>query len=176
MRGIARATARVCDVLRKASMGLLVVIGTVMSIVVMLQIIFRFLIKIPFPWSEELARYLMIWMGMLGAFVALREGRHIGVSLLVEKLPEAVGSKVMVVVQVATMAFLVIVARYGFSLAMFNWTQLSPAMQVSMTLPYMAIPVGSSLMILELLAGVLQEFFPVEKARRRRLTAATLDG
>lgn len=176
MRDITRATARLCDVLRKASMGLLVVIGTVMSIVVMLQIIFRFLIKIPFPWSEELARYLMIWMGMLGAFVALREERHIGVSLLVEKLPEAVGSKVMVMVQVATMAFLVIVARYGFSLAMFNSTQLSPAMQVSMALPYMAIPVGSSLMTLELLAGVLQELFPVEKARKRRLTAATLDG
>ncbi len=176
MREITRAMLWVCEGLRKLSMAALVVIGTVMSVIVLLQIVFRFLVHVPFPWSEELARYLMIWMGMLGAFVALREGRHIGVSLFVDRLPPAWGSKLMVLVQLATMAFLGIVAKQGFSLALFNSSQLSPAMQIPMVLPYMAVPVGSSLMILELATGVLGEFFPLEGQRARRLTAATLDG
>lgn len=176
MRDLTRAMAWLCEQLRRISMGLLVLIGAVMSVIVMLQIFFRFVVHVPFPWSEELARYLMIWMGMLGAFVALREGRHIGVSLFVERLPEALGCKVMMFVQVATIVFLAIVARQGFSLAIFNSTQLSPAMQIPMVFPYMAIPVGTTLMILELVAGLLQEFFPIEGAQKRRLTAATLDG
>jgi C4-dicarboxylate transporter DctQ subunit len=176
MREITRAMSWLCEMFRKISMVALVVIGAVMSVIVLLQIIFRFLIHVPFPWSEELARYLMIWMGMLGAFVALREGRHIGVSIFVDRLPPALCSKVMVFVQLVTVAFLVIVARQGFSLALFNSTQLSPAMQIPMIFPYLAVPVGTSLMILELATGVLAEFFPVEGGRPRRLTAATLDG
>lgn len=176
MRAITKAMVWVCERLRKLSMGALVLIGAVMSVIVFLQIIFRFLIHVPFPWSEELARYLMIWMGMLGAFVALREGRHIGVSLFVDRLPAAWGAKVMLLVEAATMVFLGIVAKQGFSLALFNASQLSPAMQIPMIFPYMAVPVGASLMILELATGLLGEFFPVEGAKPRRLTAATLDG
>jgi len=176
VRGITKAMSRLCELLRKVSMGALVLIGAVMSVIVLLQIIFRFLIHVPFPWSEELARYLMIWMGMLGAFVALREGRHIGVSLFVDRLPPAWRAKLLVLVQLATIGFLGIVAKQGFSLALFNSSQLSPAMQIPMIFPYMAVPVGASLMILELVTGVLGEFFPLEGARPRRFTAATLDG
>ncbi len=176
MRQIAKAMAWVCEGLRRVSIAALVVIGAVMSVIVLLQIIFRFLIHVPFPWSEELARYLMIWMGMLGAFVALREGRHIGVSLFVDRLPPAWASRVMLLVQVATIVFLGIVAKQGFSLALFNESQLSPAMQIPMIFPYMAVPVGASLMILELVAGVLGEIFQVQQLKTRRLTAATLDG
>lgn len=176
MRGITRAMVWVCEGLRRLSMAALVLIGAVMSVIVLLQIIFRFLIHVPFPWSEELARYLMIWMGMLGAFVALREGRHIGVSLFVDRLPTTWGAKLMLLVELATMVFLGILAKQGFSLALFNSSQLSPAMQIPMILPYMAVPVGASLMILELATGILGEFFPVQGAKPRRLTAATLDG
>ncbi|MEJ5377296.1 MAG: TRAP transporter small permease [bacterium] len=176
MREIAKAMARICEGFRRVSIAALVVIGAVMSVIVLLQIIFRFLIHVPFPWSEELARYLMIWMGMLGAFVALREGRHIGVSLFVDRLPPAWAARVMLLVQVATIVFLGIVAKQGFSLALFNASQLSPAMQIPMIFPYMAVPVGASLMILELVASVLGELFQVQQLKTRRLTAATLDG
>jgi TRAP-type C4-dicarboxylate transport system permease small subunit len=157
-------------------MALLVVFGAVMSVIVMLQILFRFVIYIPLPWSEELARYLMIWTGMVGSFVALREGRHIGVTLVVDRLPPRVAAGVAVFVQVLTILFLVILAKQGLALALINLNQLSPAMRIPMFFPYLAVPVGAALMIIELAAGVLQDIAPAERGIRRKISAATLDG
>ena len=47
----------------------LVVAGAAISVIIFFQLVFRFFIKIPLPWSEELSRYLMIWIGMLGASI-----------------------------------------------------------------------------------------------------------
>ena len=171
-----RFFTRLCDRLRWVAMGLLVVSGAVMSVIVMLQIFFRFVIYIPLPWSEELARYLMIWTGMVGSFVALREGRHIGVTLVVDRLPPKAAAWVTVFVQSATILFLAIVAKQGFALALINLNQLSPAMRIPMFYPYLAVPVGAALMIIELAAGILQSIYPPEPGVRRKISAATLDG
>jgi TRAP-type C4-dicarboxylate transport system permease small subunit len=176
MTRITHFVTRLCDRLRRLAMALLVVFGAVMSVIVMLQIFFRFVIYIPLPWSEELARYLMIWTGMVGSFVALREGRHIGVTLVVDRLPLRAAAWVSVFVQVATILFLSILAKQGLALALINLNQLSPAMRIPMFFPYLAVPVGAALMIIELAAGVLQDLYPTEHGTRRKLSAATLDG
>lgn len=167
---------RLCDRLRSVAMALLVVFGAVMSVIVMLQIFFRFVIHVPFPWSEELARYLMIWTGMVGSFVALREGRHIGVTLFVNWLPPKAAARVVIFVQVLMILFLFILAKQGLALALMNLSQLSPAMRIPMFFSYLAIPVGAVLMIIELAAGVMQALYPTEPGLRRKISAATLDG
>jgi TRAP-type C4-dicarboxylate transport system permease small subunit len=176
MLTVTRLLIRLCDLLRWAAMVLLVVCGAVMSIIVMLQIIFRFVIFIPLPWSEELARYLMIWTGMVGSFVALREGRHIGVTMVVDRLPPRAATGVSIFVQATTILFLVILAQQGLALTFVNLSQLSPAMRIPMFYPYLAVPVGAALMIVELTAGILQDLYPTEAGRRRKISAATLDG
>ena len=176
MRTVTHHLIRLCDRLRWAAKGLLVVSGAAMAVIVMLQIIFRFVIFIPLPWSEELARYLMIWTGMVGSFVALREGRHIGVTMVVDRLPPRAATWVSVFVQAATILFLVILAQQGFALTLVNLNQLSPAMRIPMFYPYLAVPVGAALMIVELTAGILQSIYLQEPGARRKISAATLDG
>jgi TRAP-type C4-dicarboxylate transport system permease small subunit len=176
MRTVTHLLIRLCDRLSWAAKGLLVVSGAVMSVIVMLQIIFRFVIFIPLPWSEELARYLMIWTGMVGSFVALREGRHIGVTMVVDRLPPRAATGVSVFVQAASILFLVILAKQGFALTLVNLSQLSPAMRIPMFYPYLAVPVGAALMIVELTAGILQSIYLQEPGTRRKISAATLDG
>ena len=176
MRTVTHHLIRLCDRLRWAAKGLLVVSGAAMSVIVMLQIIFRFVIFIPLPWSEELARYLMIWTGMVGSFVALREGRHIGVTMVVDRLPPRAATWVSVFVQAATILFLVILAQQGLALTLVNLSQLSPAMRIPMFYPYLAVPVGAALMIVELTAGILQSIYLQEPGARRKIAAATLDG
>ena len=165
-----------CDRLRWAAKILLVACGAAMSVIVMLQIVFRFVIFVPLPWSEELARYLMIWTGMVGAFVALREGRHIGVTMVVDRLPPRAAAGVSVFVQAATILFLVILAKQGLALTLVNLNQLSPAMRIPMFYPYLAVPLGAALMIVELAAGILQTLYLQEPGARRKISAATLDG
>ena len=176
MRTVTHHLIRLCDRLRWAAKGLLVVSGAAMAVIVMLQIIFRFVIFVPLPWSEELARYLMIWTGMVGSFVALREGRHIGVTMVVDRLPPRAATWVSVFVQAATILFLVILAQQGLALTLVNLSQLSPAMRIPMFYPYLAVPVGAALMIVELTAGILQIIYLQEPGARRKISAATLDG
>jgi TRAP-type C4-dicarboxylate transport system permease small subunit len=160
---------------RLATWGL-VVTGITMSVVVFLQIFFRFVIYVPFPWSEECARYLMIWMGMLGSAVALRYGRHIGVTVLVERMPQQVYRYVIMGIQLVMIGFLVIVAKEGITLAVFNFSQRSPALEIPMFYPYIAIPVGAALMILELCADLLHEFFPTPAGAHRTIISRVLEG
>jgi hypothetical protein len=114
---------------------ILIVAGIVMSLVVFLQVVFRFFIKIPLPWSEELSRYLMVWVGMMGASLALYEGRHIGVDLLMGRLRGWVRRVLMTAAILAVIWFLWLLVREGAGLALQNYSQLSPAMMIPMLLP-----------------------------------------
>ena len=63
----------------------LVILMAAMVIDVTWQIFTRFLTDTPSSWSEELARFLLIWIGLLGAVWAYRTRAHLGLSYLVEK-------------------------------------------------------------------------------------------
>jgi TRAP-type C4-dicarboxylate transport system permease small subunit len=160
---------RLSNVLHEAAKWFLIATGAAMSSIVFLQVFFRFVIYIPFPWSEEGARYLMIWMGMVGAATAMRYGRHIGVTVLIERLPPRVCRFLSPFTDLAMVAFLVVMAKEGFRLAVENAVQYSPAMNLPMLVPYLAIPIGAALMILEITASRLQEFFPTEAGSMRKI-------
>jgi TRAP-type C4-dicarboxylate transport system permease small subunit len=159
MRSFAAAIDRLADALCRAACWLLLGLGVVMSVIVLLQVFFRFVIYMPFPWSEEIARYLMIWVGMIGSFVALRKGRHIGVTFLMERIPAAVARVLNPLIQIVLVGFLAVIAAQGGKLAVLNATQKSPAMMIPMIYPYLAIPVGAALMILEMTAVLMKDLF-----------------
>lgn len=159
---------RLSNALHEAAKWFLVVVGTAMSIIVFLKVFFRFVIYVPFAWSEESARYLMIWMGMVGSATAMRYGRHIGVTVLIERLPPRVGRLLSPFIDLAMVVFLAVMAQEGFRLAVKNAAQYSPAMELPMLIPYLAIPVGAALMILEIAASLLQKFFPTEAGSMRK--------
>ena len=137
---------------------MLVGLGMSMTLLILLQVFFRFVIYVPFPWSEECARYLMIWMGMLGSVVALHNGRHIGVTFFVERLPDLPEKAVRAMVQVIMAIFLGVLCWQGVEFAAFNADQASPAMEISMLIPFSAIPAGSAMMILVIAEGLLAPF------------------
>lgn len=141
--------------------GLLCALGALMSLVIFLQVFFRFVVYVPFPWSEECARYMMVWMAMLGSVVALRWGRHIGVRILVEKIPGQGYDRIVVpFVQLSMIAFLAVLTTQGLNLLSFNLHQRSPAMEIPMPYVYLAIPVGCLMMILDIVADMLEDKFP----------------
>ena len=158
---------------RVATWGL-VLCGMAMSLAIFFQIIFRFVIYVPFPWSEEFARYLMIWMGMLGSAVALRHGRHIGVSIIVEQFPPGLQKWIVSSTQLAMIGFLCFVCKEGWTMAVFNASQHSPSMEIPMFYPYLAISAGALLMIIELAAGLLHDFFPTEAGVKRDMVSGAL--
>lgn len=119
---------------------ILCVIG--MIIVVFLQVIFRFIFNDPLSWSEELARYLFVWITFLGAAICAREKGHIGMDFVVNKFPskmrkaiEKIGLLLMVLISVAIMLT-------SIETVMLNFGQKSPALRLNMGVVYSAIPIG----------------------------------
>ena len=78
-----RSLARVVDAALRAMLVILVVM---LVVSVVWQVLSRYLLEDPSPWTEELARFLLVWIGMLGASLAIRQHAYLGLELLPRKL------------------------------------------------------------------------------------------
>lgn len=127
----------------------------VMTILVFLQVVFRYAIKASLSWSEELARYFFIWLTFIGASYAARERSHICVGELVERIRHAGLRKfIILLANLLSIAFLVVLIRYGIPIAqrILELKQISPSMPfLYIGLVYIAIPLGSLLMLLNMI-------------------------
>lgn len=126
-----------------------------MTVSVLLGVLFRYALKAPLPWSEEMARYLMIWGVSLGASIAFREGSHVGITILMDRLSKTPGRILIQFAQIIIIAFMATISIYGFILVSKLRGQTSPAMEIPMAWAYLAIPVGCLLIFLEGLAMLI---------------------
>ena len=143
--------SKVSRVLRRVLLPVIVGLGGVMTLVVLAQVVFRFVLLRPLPWSEELARYLMVWLVCLGSSEAYAEGSHVGVGLVVDAMPPGMRKIMILFVHVAVSVLMGIIVYQGFKLSFLVSDQRSPAMEISMTWPYLAVPVGASLTLIQAL-------------------------
>lgn len=114
----------------------------------------RYFIGVSPPFLEELSRYLMVWTAMMGAPVALAEGKHFGVAYLMDGLSRRGRATLMSLAILGILWFLSLLVREGIDLALANWSCRSLAMMIPMFFPYLAIPVGAAMMILIVLRGL----------------------
>lgn len=130
------------------------VIGLLAAIFVTLlsQVVMRYVFASPLAWSEELARYLFVWLTFLGAALAYRLGAHIAVDLLAEYLERRAGVRagqvLALAIQAVVVAFLAALLVGGVGLVRGTTHQVTPGLGISMSWVYLAIPVGSAVMIL----------------------------
>ncbi len=143
------------EVFDRAAFILVAALMGAMGVIAFMAVFYRFVLHDPITWSEEAARYMMVWVTFLGAGYAMGKGRHIGVTMFVEKLPEGARWKVTFAAEIIIMVFLAAVTVQGIKLMIGLWGQTSPAMDFPMWIPYLAIPVGSVYMFMHLLYLVL---------------------
>ncbi|WP_428268189.1 TRAP transporter small permease [Haliangium sp.] len=128
------------------------------------NVVTRYGLGISIAWAEEVARYLMIWTTFLGAGLALREGRHVAVDLLLDRLPRAATTWIRRAIAALMLAFLAALTYLGAQFVGFGWAQESPVTQIPMGVPYLAIPLGALLFAVHLVfllrAFVARDFFP----------------
>jgi len=131
-----------------------------MTVVVVLQVICRSLLGAALTWSEEFARFGLVWITFLGAGIALRRRAHVGVQAIVELFSPGVRKIVQVFTIFTVAGFLVIATFKGMELALFNMKQYSPAMGLPMGLVYLAIPSGCLVLIIQLAEQLLDLLRP----------------
>lgn len=128
-----------------------------MSILIIVQVFSRFVINLPIHWSEEVSRYLMIYIVFIGASLAMRHNKLISVELLPEMVNENKRRIITIIIMVISIVFFVILFKQGIDILGRVKGQSSAGLGISMAIPYAAIPIGSVLLALNSLAAVFVE-------------------
>lgn len=129
----------------------LTLLMTAMVIGVTWQVITRFLMAQPSSYTEELARFFLIWIGILGAAYAFRKGAHLGLDLLTQKLHGAAKRRTAVVANLCCFGFAASVMVFGgFKLMMLTLelNQTSSSLGVKMGYIYIVVPLSGVLISL----------------------------
>jgi TRAP-type C4-dicarboxylate transport system permease small subunit len=137
-------------VLDKVTLSLLILL----NLVVGAQVFARYVLNHSLFWSEELARYLFIWLVFLSAAIVLRQDRHIQVSVFVDMLPASMKRAVIILGDLLMLGFVLVVLVESIRLAGMVWTVLTAAMEIPWTFVYLGILIGMGVMLLALLGSL----------------------
>ncbi len=118
----------------------------------------RYLFNTGFSWTEEAMRYLMIWLMMTGSVACIFRLEHMGIEALDHLVaPHRVRFVKSALYSVGAI-FCIFVLVYGWPLALRNARQVAPASEIPMIYPYLALPVGAALMLVQIALSWLSGF------------------
>lgn len=121
---------------------LLVVTVTILIVPVTMQVLSRYTGLIPsYIWTEELSRFLFIWMVMLGAMIAVREGTHFDVDVWPE-LSLRGAAWLRIVSNLFVLVFALVFVYWGVQFVRFGWNQESELAELPMPFIFLAWPVA----------------------------------
>ena len=129
-----------------------------MVVLIFVQIVSRVLIGSSFSWTEEVARYLMIWVAFLGAGFAFQYGAHMSIEVLFKKINLNMQNIFQIISAILCTLFFLLLIVKGIELIKGSINVYSPALKLPMTIVYAAIPIGAFLQILNVI-DITWKFF-----------------
>ena len=137
--------------------GLSAILLAAMSVVILLQIILKWF-HMPLSWSEEMARYMFIWLIYISSSYAVKKRAHIKVEILSLLVKEKGNFILDIIADVAFLIFATVIAYFGWiatSKIAFVNVQQSPSMHINMGWAYMSFALGCTLMAIR----IIQDLF-----------------
>jgi TRAP-type C4-dicarboxylate transport system permease small subunit len=156
-----RSFLTVMDAINALLTAVVAALLALVAICVFFQVFVRFVltaagVNISAPWTEELARYTLIWMVFLGAAVGVRHARMIALEFGIRKLPARMGVPLRYGVILLSIAFFGLLLVTGIDFTELGRSERSPVLGITRDRVYWALPVGMALMILNSLALVAE--------------------
>lgn len=141
----------------KALAGTLIIAMVSILLTVIWQVVSRYVLKDPASVTEELSRFILIWIGILGAAYAYRQNAHLGFNLIVERQSRKVKRLLLTCVEIIVIIFCVLVMVYGGSELVsltLELEQISAALGVKMGFIYSVLPLSGGLIIAYALVNI----------------------
>jgi TRAP-type C4-dicarboxylate transport system permease small subunit len=155
-----RETSKLLDshlvLVRKLVRIVIISLFAVQVLVVFGQVIWRFVFNNPFSWSEELARYLQIWLVLLTSSICIKKGRHLAMDFITHFLPFKYNKILQVIIMVFIMFFTLIIIIFGIHMIIVTINQKTAALEVPILVVYLAFPIAGLLMFSESLILTLK--------------------
>jgi len=130
---------------------------SVMLVVIFAQVISRYVFNWTPEWSEELARYLFVWVVFIGSALIMGESGHLAVQFVPNHFKgTATGRLLEIVINLSGYVFILILFTQGAKMTRVMTFQMSPGMEIPMSWVYAVIPLSSALMLLYLVKDTVR--------------------
>ena len=137
-----------CRKVNRSLEYLLFGLGFSMALLVAVQVFFRYVLNSSLFWSEELARYMLVWLSFAGAGVAYFRNLHPGVDVLTSRLPAGGRRAARMLVHLVTMGLALVMVIAGTQFAWFVRMQITPALGLPKWVVLAVIPAGGLVLFL----------------------------
>jgi TRAP-type C4-dicarboxylate transport system permease small subunit len=128
-----------------------------MVVIVWLGVFSRYFVDIGLTWTEELARYVMIWGALLAVPIGAYKREHIGLDLVFRRFPPSMQRAVRFALDLIGLAFFLFLTWFGAGMTVKGLNQYATIFHMNMAVPFAAVPVSSALTAFMILAVMGRE-------------------
>lgn len=135
---------------------LVIILLATMTALVGVQVIMRYVMQNSLSWSEEMARYVFIWLVNIGISYGVKTKRHISVDVLNTRLSEKNSAYLSILADMLFLVFAILIIYNGYNLTMriMATGQSSPALEMPMYIVYGSLPASFCLVFIRLLQSI----------------------
>ncbi len=145
-------------IVAKVSIFFCYILLIAVTFIVGLAVFYRYVLNDPLQWAEEIARYLLIWLSLVAASVAIKERKHINLTTIVRHLPKRAFFTLEIILYIIIIVLITIVAKHSWLMVVTRSVrQFSPSMAISMLWVHSALPVGFCLIVVQSLFILLED-------------------
>jgi TRAP-type C4-dicarboxylate transport system permease small subunit len=143
------------------------------------QVFARYVLDSPSTTTDEIARFLFIWVGLMGAAYTLGQKRHLAIELLEQKLetkPRQL-AWLRIIINLISLVFASVILTYGgmrLVLRTLEMGQISPALGLQMGWVYLAIPLAGVFMLMYLIADFVDNYYLLFKPHTSSLNPSSV--
>lgn len=145
------------EIIKKTELVFIIILLLGMVCSSFLQVVFRLVLKQPLAWTEELSRYLFVWLTFIGGALIVSERSHFKMDILTVLIKGRWVQIVNIIVQIALVIFSIVLVIYGTKLVRMVYTQKSPALGITMSIPYFVLPLNGVLSIIHLIENTIDD-------------------
>jgi TRAP-type C4-dicarboxylate transport system permease small subunit len=140
------------------AMALAILLLALSAAFMIMQVLLRYLFSFSFPWTEELSRYMMVYVTFFASAILLREDQNPRVDIVYMRLPKRVKFVFNTVFYILILVLMVVLFQQGLKAVTSSAGELTPSLRISWAIPYMAIPIGSIAMACQLPFLAIQNY------------------
>lgn len=144
--------------------GMLLLVSMVLTVI--LQVLFRYVIGKPLQWTEELSRFLFVWLIMLEIGHCIPTGSHARVEVFVDMMPEKAKKCLCLVMRVLTLLLFIYLIPHAWQMTVAQHKVLSTALQIPFSFVYGSVLLGAILVVLHLVESFLLDIFPEKEGNK----------
>lgn len=158
---------RILDPVCKGVEWILALLMACFSVIILLQILFRYILGTPLIWSEQVSRYMFIWGCMLAVPLVFREGRDICFDLVRQKLPQKLQNALFFMTDILLLAFAGLYLYYSFQFCVASKDLVSAGIRIKTIYIYAAQPVSAFMLILVIIEAVSNKIAAIGKGGKK---------